>query len=251
MTALPASGFDNVAHVYQELWTGTHIGRLQREAVWRHCSDLFPAGSQVLDLGCGPGDDACFLATRGVRVKGIDASPEMIRIARSRGVDALLCPIENLASLHGCYEGAISDFGAINCVERLDDLCAPLARLIRPGGHLAFCVMNRVCLWETVWFSLQGRFRSALRRWSGEAASSLAPRVFYPTLMAICRAFAPAFTLLESHGIGVAVPPSCVTGVSGDMLNRLGILDEHIASWPVFRALGDHRLLILQRDQEL
>lgn len=41
-----------------------------------------PAGTDVLEYGCGTGPAACFLAARGFRVHAIDLIPEAIMIAR-------------------------------------------------------------------------------------------------------------------------------------------------------------------------
>jgi SAM-dependent methyltransferase len=243
---LSATGFDRLAPDYQKLWTDTTAGRLQREAVWRHAADLFPACSQALDLGCGTGDDACLLARRGVQVTGIDSSAEMVRIARSRGVDARLCPIERVGAMGGRFAAVLSNFGALNCVERLADLREPLSLVVRPGGWLVICLMSRVCLWETVWYGIHGQFGAAARRWNGEAASSLVSRVFYPSVRALCRSFEPDFRLVSLHGVGVAVPPSYVNGLSIRTLEFLGFIDRYIASLPGLRALGDHRLLIFR-----
>lgn len=246
MTVLSAPGFDRLAARYDNLWSGTKAGQLQRETVWRRTAELFSAGSRVLDLGCGTGDDLIMLGDLGAHATGIDASPEMVRIARSRGLDARVCAVEDTHQLRGTFDVIWSNFGALNCIERLPDLREPLARAVNPGGWLVVCLMSRVCLWETVWYSLHGRLRKAIRRWSGEASSSAAPRVFYPAVRAMCRSFAPDFKLVAVHGVGVAVPPSYVTGFSDAFMHRLGAVDRRMASLPILRSLGDHRLLIFR-----
>lgn len=241
------ASFDSVAASYQTLWSGTPAGGMQRAAVWRLIEPLFPIGSRVLDIGCGTGDDALALQARGVQVTGIDASPEMVRIARERGIDASVGRAEDLSDLQGSFDGVLSNFGALNCVQELADLREPLARRMRPGGWLAICLMGRVCAWETIWYLLRGDVARARRRWSGEASSPLALRVFYPTVANVRHAFAPDFTLHSWHGIGVAVPPSYVTGLSPAAIGRLANLDRCFASRPLLRALSDHRLLLFRK----
>lgn len=41
-----------------------------------------PAGSRVVDAGCGTGEDTAFLAAHGLRVYAYDASIEMVRLAK-------------------------------------------------------------------------------------------------------------------------------------------------------------------------
>ena len=43
---------------------------------------------EVLDIGCGLGDNAIFLASRGHSVTGLDGSPTAIEQARSRAAQA-------------------------------------------------------------------------------------------------------------------------------------------------------------------
>jgi SAM-dependent methyltransferase len=244
---MTATAFDRVASAYQSLWSGTPAGEMQRQAVWRFIEPLFPAGSRVLDIGCGPGDDAAALQACGVHVSAIDASPEMVRIARERGIDASVRRAETLDDLNDSFDGILSNFGALNCVQNPAALRASLARLTRPDGWLAICLMGRVCAWESVWYLLRGDPARATRRWSGEASSSLASRVFYPTVANVRHAFAPDFTLHSWHGIGLAVPPSYVTGLSAAAVRRLANLDSHLASLSLLRALSDHRLLLFRK----
>jgi ubiquinone/menaquinone biosynthesis C-methylase UbiE len=242
----PSAAFDRLAPVYADLWSNTPIGRLQRDAVLRKVRPLFRAGDFVLDLGCGTGDDALDLARNGVRVTGIDSSAGMVRIARDRGVDARHLSMEQSGSLGMRFDGVISNFGAMNCVERLADLREPLADVVRPQGWMAFCFLNRVCVWESVWHGSKGMFRKAVRRWRGEA-HALGTRIFYPSVRDIESSFRPHFRLERRVGIGVFVPPSYIDAVPARTLSGLAAMDR-MTSWaPVMRALGDHQLFIFRR----
>jgi SAM-dependent methyltransferase len=154
---------------------------------------LFHPGDRIVDLGCGPGEDAVHLMSRGVKVLGIDSALGMVEIARTRGVDAQHMAIEQAASLTGAFDGAISNFGALNCVADLGELSESLARLVRPGGRLALCVMSRFC-WRDDWRHLRERW-SGHARWRGID-------VHYRTARSIARTFAPHFKLHRRVSIG-------------------------------------------------
>lgn len=242
------AAFDQIAREYDRLWTCSAVGRLQREAVWRHVGDLFEPGQSALDLGCGTGEDALHMMQAGLRVRMIDASPEMVRIARDRGVDAETLSIENCGLLDETFDAVLSNFGALNCVEDIESLREPLARLVRPGGHLAICVIGRFCAWEAVWFLARGQASKAFRRWRKSVLSSLGLRVFYPSKERLEAALRPTFTLVGWCGIGLCVPPSYVTGLSEGFLHKLDALDRRIADWPVLRGWADHRLFVFVRN---
>jgi SAM-dependent methyltransferase len=243
-----ATAFDQVATGYDETWTSTSAGRMQRNAVWRYLSEYFHTGDRILDLGCGTGEDAVWLCSKGARVTAIDASPQMVSIARRRGVAAQVLPIEQLQTLRGIYDGAISNFGPLNCLSSLQATSTVLADCIRPGGYLAICVMGRFCLLETVGFLLSGQLRKAVRRWAGFArAESLGIPVTYHSVAQLCRAFEPSFSLVRMAGIGIAVPPSSRLKLSAGMMSRLGAIDRRIECIPVVRGWSDHRLLVFVR----
>ena len=131
----PAPPFDRIATRYDALWTTTAIGRAQRNLVWRAIDGLFHAGERILDIGCGTGEDAAHFAARGVHVYATDASPAMVRVARERGITATVCSAEELGRIGRSFDGAISNFGALNCVENLPAVAVSLAPLVRPGGQ--------------------------------------------------------------------------------------------------------------------
>lgn len=217
-----AAVFDRMAATYDDVWTRSAEGRAQREAVWRGIDSLFMPGDRVLDLGCGTGVDAAHLTSRGIEVHAIDPSAEMIRIARERG--GFTAEVKDVGELTGIYDGAISNFGALNCASDLSAVAAALSRVVRPGGRVAICTIGRFCLAESVRFAARGQFRKAARRWSG-SAEFRGMAVSYPTVSQLDTAFAPGFSLEFWSGIGMIAAP-------------------HL---PVLRAMADHRLLIFVR----
>jgi SAM-dependent methyltransferase len=248
MTPMALEAFDNLASRYDELWTRSAVGCSQRAAVWRHLDPLFEEGDSVLDLGCGTGEDAVHLSNAGIRVRGLDRSEQMVRLACGRGVEASVLPIERVDELSGRYDGVISNFGALNCVSSLDFLQEPLGRLVRVGGSLVICIMGRFCQWETVWYLFHGRPRKAIRRWSGLSHSpSIGIPVYYPTARQVVKAFRPAFELSYWTGIGVFVPPSYVEGATRALVARLDKIDSKLAHLPLLRGAADHRLFVFTR----
>lgn len=65
------------------------------------------AGKRVLDVGCGTGRLAAALQERGNRVWGVDPAPEMVRIAKARGVNAKVARAEQLPFKEGWFERAV------------------------------------------------------------------------------------------------------------------------------------------------
>jgi ubiquinone/menaquinone biosynthesis C-methylase UbiE len=245
---MAGAAFDQLASRYDEMWTNTQVGRLQRKAVWRELRPLLHRGDRILDLGCGTGEDAVLLKEAGMHVKAVDSSPEMVRQALDRGVAARVLSIEEIDQIPGTFDDVLSNFGALNCVKDLSALRAPLARLIRPGGHLAVCILGRFCIWETVWFLLTGQLRKAVRRWNGRSDSkSLGLRIYYPTVRQVQRALAPDFSLARFTGIGIFVPPSGIRSLPPPVLGLFDRIDRRVSGLPVIRAISDHRLLIFVR----
>lgn len=245
---MAATAFDRLAPQYEAVWSGTPVGISQRHAVWRWIDPLFPSGTRILDLGSGIGDDALHLESRGVQVYGFDISARMVEVARSRGVIAHQLAIENIADLSGHFDGAISNFGVLNGVERLEDVAAALGRLVRFGGYVAICLMSPFCLWEALYFLFRANPGKAFRRLTrGTVGTSLGIDIRYPSCMQLDRIFQSRFKLIGWYGIGLCVPPSYVRALSDRTVRRMSEIDRHIAHWPLLRGLADHRLFIFKR----
>lgn len=255
--------FDSLAPRYDDVFTRSMIGRAQRGAVWDVLIDTFEPGSHILELNCGTGEDALFLAQHDVSVVACDASPRMIETARQRmraedpdaPIEFKLLATEYLWKLNAGerFDGAFSNFSGLNCVADLNQTAYQLAALVTRGAPVLICLSTRFCLAEMVWFSLHGQFRKAFRRCSGFATVKMGKftvKVNYPTLRAVKTSFSSFFRMRSCTGIGVAVPPSYLEPLVSSYPRLLGWLrwiDKTISRLPFFRTLGDHMLIHFER----
>lgn len=104
-----------------------------------------PQGRPVMDLGCGTGRIARFLADRGVNVRGVDLSPGMIEVARAAhpDMDFAVGSLESLEAEDGSCAGALAWYSIIHAPsDALPGIFAEMYRVLAPGGYvlLAFQV---------------------------------------------------------------------------------------------------------------
>jgi ubiquinone/menaquinone biosynthesis C-methylase UbiE len=257
--------FDGVADDYDDVFTGSKIGQAQRSAVWKELGNTFHSGDRVLEIGCGTGVDACFLAEHGVNVVACDISPRMIAVARRRFashpcaalVEPLVLAAEEIDTLRGgdLFDGAFSNFGALNCVREMRSLAIAMATLLRPGAQALLCLMGPSCLWEIVSYLAKANPAKAFRRFNrGGSTARLSQggsvHVYYPSLRSLSRAFSPEFSLESVKGIGVTVPPSYMESAVGKfpgLLLTAVSADSFLAHCPGIRLLADHILIRFKR----
>jgi ubiquinone/menaquinone biosynthesis C-methylase UbiE len=255
--------FDRVAASYDEQFTQTVIGQAQRKQVWKQLLQAFAPGDRILELNCGTGEDARFLATRGRRIIACDGSAEMIKVASARaeqeavGAEVSFQHLSNedlhLLSRNQPFDGAYSNFSGLNCLSDLRPVAGNLASLIRPGGQVLICLWSPVCVGELVWYLFHGETNKAFRRFSGKAQArvgGLTIAVSYPNVGEVQHAFAPWFELKGRRAIGLFVPPSYVESWARKHTVMIGCLEKMDAAFsncPVLRDLGDHVLLEFTR----
>ena len=267
MTPVPGTiaatirAFDRLAPRYDEACAGW-IFRRMRDQVHAALGEAFEPGMRVLEIGCGSGLDAEFLASRGVDVVATDPSAGRIERARRRmraargagRVQFVCCGIEEV-HLHlapgARFDGLVSDFGALNCVARLDALGSLAARHVAPRGRVILCLISPACLLELGWFLLKGQPRRAFRRFATPPVAVNVEGIDVPTYYHRVRdvrtALEPAFALRRVRGLAVLVPPSYLetrwTALPAPARRALAGVDRALASrWP-FNRLGDHVMM--------
>ncbi|MFI5612234.1 class I SAM-dependent methyltransferase [Amycolatopsis sp. NPDC051903] len=124
-------------------------------------ADAGEFSGEVLDIGCGLGDNAAFLASRGLPVTGLDGAPSALEQARARaaakGVDVTFA-VADATKLEG-WEGrfdTVLDSALYHCLTepQRHEYLAALTRATRPGARL-----HLFCFSEAVPESFPGPFR--------------------------------------------------------------------------------------------
>jgi len=210
------AAFDAIAEAFDATFDPWLSVAAQRRSVWRALLAAFPEGAQVLEIGGGTGTDAAWLIDHGREVLLTDAAPAMVAQA-SRKVGAPRClnlaaeQLGELADGGRLFDGAYSNFAALNCVDDLAPVGRALARLVRPGGKVVLVVFGRLSPGEMIVEAIRGRFENCFRRLRrGETPASLRGRRFtvrYHARADLVLAMA-GFRLLNAKAIGLFVPPS-------------------------------------------
>lgn len=255
-----AAAFDPLAPVYDTSFTNSLTGRYQRNISRRWLKKFLDQGSSlnILEINCGTGEDAHWLASLGHTVYATDASPNMISQAMAKGQKTnLRFSVVSFEALQSTFEGQsfdliFSNFAGLNCMDaiQLQELLCQLHPMLRDNGHLAFVVFGKKCLWEKGYYLLKGHLKKANRRKKGQASVELSPgtninihyfpeKVFQNHL----------FRLKEKKPVGFFLPPSYLEALAQKHQTFISFLygmEKHFSfSW--MSSYADHSYLLLKK----
>jgi ubiquinone/menaquinone biosynthesis C-methylase UbiE len=117
------------------------LGHIER--VYRRATELV-RGPDVLDLGCGTGNMTLRLARLGLRVVGVDLSPEMLAVARRKAPSGSSARFVQTSAVELTDRFPAASFDTIVSILMFSELteaeqCLVLRQcrsLLRPGGQL-------------------------------------------------------------------------------------------------------------------
>jgi SAM-dependent methyltransferase len=252
MASLAAHAFDAEAAGYDEGFGRNPVGLLFRYVFQERLRARLPRGGRVLDLGCGTGEDALFLASQGFLVRGLDVSPGMVGRARAKaaerglGEDRVRFEVraaEDVAQAGEVFDGAYSGFGALNCAD-LASVARGLAAALRPGAPVIVSLLGPRPLPAVIERALTGRgferFRGAPR------VGGIELPVAYPRLGELKRALGSEFVWTHAFALGVLIPGPGHAGWVARHPQTFGVLaalDHVVRGWPILRSMGDHVVL--------
>lgn len=262
-----AAAFDAIAEDFDGRFSEWASVAAQRRAVRRWLTRTFPSDGTLLELGAGTGEDAMYMAAQGFRIVATDPSPRMVNAARQKSAaqgmsERILSEQADAAQLteHGArwhasglapFDGAYSNFAALNCVEDLTPVAQSLAGMLRTNAAVALVLFGPLPPGEIAVQLARGKPGTAFRRVRHAVTARLGGREFsvrYHRPREVARAFAPWFRLERRVGIGVFVPPSAAEPAVSRHPRLLRALEglDTICERPL-ALLGDHVLYLFRR----
>lgn len=180
-------------HSTRDGWNRISAWYQQRHAIPTHSAHYGPwaplendlrllgdvRGLRILEVGCGGGQCAIAFAKQGATVEGMDLSDAQLAHARAladvEGVHVTFVQgsAEDLSAFDpGAYDLLFSAY-AFQYVERMDLCLRECARLLRPGGRLAFsldhpfrdCFSDLEADYETTIYASRSYFDRSPMRW--------------------------------------------------------------------------------------
>ena len=264
-----AAAFDVLAETYDTGFVESRIGHAQRKMSRKWLQPLLSgkAGLQILEINCGTGADAIWLAEQGHKVTATDASPAMIYQAQQK---AALASYEHQPSFYTCafdklyttfqnqqFDIIFSNFAGLNCVSpaTMNKLAKQLHTLLRPGGHFAVVIFGKYCLWDTFYYLLKAQPQRAFSRWSNKRVlvpltSVIYQPVYYYSARKFTRLQAP-LRLIEKKPVGFFIPPSWLEAYMQQhprLFQSRVKWEENINGASFFSQMADHSFILFKKE---
>jgi len=263
-----AADFDHIADTYDTSFTHSEVGKRQRAQVWHYLDKQLSENQKlnILELNCGTGEDAIFLAQKGHQLTATDISKEMTKVAQQKvkiiGLSNQI-QIQTLAvqevtqqQFSQSFDCMFSNFGGLNCLSPIDlqTLAQDVPNLLSSKGRFIAVVMPTFCIWESLYFLLKNDKNQAFRRNTNEAVlANVEDRqvpTWYYSPQHFEQLFAPQFTLKKVVPIGIALPPSYLETFFKKhlyLLKTLNLLEKTFSKISFLAAFSDHYLIDLEK----
>lgn len=257
--------FDIAATMYDEVFTHSHIGKLQRKLVYSYVTKILSGQGNldILEINCGTGHDAIWFANQGHRVIATDISSEMINVAKGKhSYDNDKLQFQQLDINHldetkfdHSFDLIFSDFGGLNCLssDQLDVFFKSAIKKLKPNGRIIGVIMPKHCWLESIYFICKGNLKKSFRRNTKNAVAANVDGnmvdTWYYNPKNIHALSKHNFVIETIKPIGFCIPPSYLESFFKNrvlVLRFLQNLDTVFKRFSFLSKYSDHYLISLR-----
>jgi len=226
-----------------------------RSRVREHVFGFWRPGEHILEINAGTGLDAIFFANKGFHIHATDNAPGMLAVLDKKIKEQHLedkittqrCSFVELGKLNaGKFDHIFSNFGGLNCTDKLEGVIKSFAALLKPGGTVTLVIMPSFCPWEFLYL-FKGSFKLAFRRWKKNGAPSHLEDVnfitWYYSASRVKKMFGKKYSILSVMGLGIFIPPPFLEHFPKKYpktFKRLIAIENSISSKAPFHSWADH-----------
>lgn len=254
------ASFDQAAITYDDTFTYSEIGKLQRQRVY-HWLDKsnFPGKAKTLfELNCGTGHDAEQFHKKGLQIIATDGSPEMIRYAkanRDQHIEFAVLDFNDVNSNTINGEVIFSNFGGLNCLNQtdLESLLNRITAAQKSGEQLALVIMPRYCFMEGLYFFSRFRWGKLFRRNTSEGIAVNVDgkdvMTFYHSPRQV-KKMLPQYHIKQIKPVAICLPPSYMESFFKSrprLLSFLNKLEGTLGSFSFLAGWSDHYILVAEK----
>ena len=155
-------GFSKIANKYEEFDKNFNIATWGRKKVRIHLEKELELNSSILEINCGSGIDAVYLAKKGYKVHATDIAEGMLahvrqKITANKLQHKLTCEklsFNNLNAISDKFNHIFSNFGGLNCSSLLElkAIFNSFNNVLAPNGKVTLVIMPKICIWEFLSF---------------------------------------------------------------------------------------------------
>ncbi|HMS67181.1 MAG TPA: class I SAM-dependent methyltransferase [Saprospiraceae bacterium] len=259
---MSVNSFDAIATEYDLSFSESKIGKAQRNQVHAFLNEGLgqKTALNILELNCGTGIDAIYLAAKNHKVLATDISEGMIDLVNDKiktfhladHIQTKVMDIKQLEYLTPeiTYDLIFSNFGGFNCLSpsEIQKVSKELARLLADKGQFIAVVMPGFCLWETLYFLAKLSIKKAFRRFSKKPIpanldAQTTVNTWYYSPGRFFNLLRNEFKFSKKRPIGFFIPPSYLTWIAQRtprFFNVLVSLEKRFANLSLLAFASDH-----------
>jgi SAM-dependent methyltransferase len=254
--------FDTYAKDYDAHFTNSLIGKAQRLEVYRQSEKYISFNSKkVLEINCGTGEDAVWMAGLGASVMATDISEGMLRVTEQKK-SGLAITTRQLSSRDigtlspEKFDLIFSNFGGLNCLseKELNDFKNGCVQLQNKSGKLAFVIMGTKCWWERFYYNRKKDPVKAKRRLNKAGTETVMDgnhfKTWYYSPDDIRVLFNNDYKHVTTKPIGLFVPPSYLEHIAKKrkvLFGLLKLMDALFGNFSFLADRADHYLIVFEK----